>query len=62
MQLIETTDVDEPFVKKRVWICCGESWEKQLKLFNPLDVDSIEEWAFTPVCPSCGGFDGSLFV
>lgn len=40
----------------RTWECCGNHWTKQF-LFNDL-----EAAAWTPVCPKCGGFDGTFFV
>lgn len=52
----EYVDKDGEIKIKRMWYCCGETWEKEL---SPND---LEEVAWTPVCPYCGGFDGSLFA
>jgi hypothetical protein len=41
----------------RKWFCCGHIWTKYIEQGAPL-----EEFAWTPVCPTCGGFDGVLFI
>jgi len=41
---------------KRTWTCCGNIWCKEIK---PNDLNEI---AWTPICPKCGGFDGTLFI
>jgi hypothetical protein len=40
----------------RSWECCGNRWTKNFPY------DDLEAASWTPVCPSCGGFDGTLFI
>ncbi len=58
MHLDEQSGDDEegPFTY-RLWACCEKEWYRKLR-----PSESLEDWAWTPVCPICGGFDGSLFI
>lgn len=57
MNLIESYIDDDGETKiRRTWACCEEIW---VKTFDPED---LEQAAWTPVCPKCGGFDGSFFA
>lgn len=40
----------------KVWVCCGHVWTKSIKW------DDLEALGWCPVCPDCGGYDGSLFI
>jgi len=48
---------DGTFTIYREWICCNTNWFKTYA-----EGATLEDLAWTPVCSTCGGFDGSLFI
>lgn len=52
-----TAEEDGKVTIYRIWKCCGKEWYRNYPL--PTTFDSL---SWTPVCPSCGGFDGTLFI
>lgn len=57
MNLVEQHIDDSGQLKiRRTWQCCGATWSKEI------DPKDLEEVAWTPVCPKCGGFDGTFFI
>ena len=52
----ESEVVDGVVYYLRAWVCCDNVWTNKIKW------DDLEALGNCPICPDCGGYDGTIFI